>query len=86
MLRAGAAIVPHLLADKDAAPLWEPRDGFVRVRAQNQPCEGARNAVLRWQASERAHLDYERFNNFEMPHSALNYLTPNEHLVAQEAA
>ena len=29
---------------------------------------------------------YEFFYNFERPHSALDYLTPNEYLVAQEAA
>ena len=31
-------------------------------------------------------LEYEFFYNFERPHSALDYLTPNEYLVAQEAA
>ena len=31
-------------------------------------------------------LAYEFFYNYERPHSALDYLTPNEYLVAQEAA
>ena len=31
-------------------------------------------------------LQYEFFYNYERPHSALDYLTPNEYLVAQEAA
>ena len=31
-------------------------------------------------------LRYEFFYNYERPHSALDYLTPNEYLVAQEAA
>ena len=31
-------------------------------------------------------LLYEFFYNYERPHSSLDYLTPNEYLVAQEAA
>ena len=31
-------------------------------------------------------LEYEFFYNYERPHSALDYLTPNEYFVAQEAA
>ena len=38
------------------------------------------------QAVSRQLLLYEFFYNYERPHSALDYLTPNEYLVAQEAA
>ena len=31
-------------------------------------------------------LKHEFFYNYERPHSALDYLAPNEYLVAQEAA
>ena len=31
-------------------------------------------------------LQYEFFYNYQRPHSALDYLTPSEYLVAQEAA
>ena len=38
------------------------------------------------QAASAKLLLYEFFYNYERPHSALDYLTPNEYLVAQEAA
>ena len=38
------------------------------------------------QAASPKLLSYEFFHNYRRPHSALDYLTPNEYLVALEAA